>query len=179
MVMCLASFCYIISSAFLRKLLTLPFFLRHQAKCWKMQPKWPSSLLSTHLVNWLTAFYFQIPPKQYSKGLQKHSEHSSLESSLLFFTWRFTPSVTFSSPAEVTINGPSMGRYKARVYAYSSLHSCWCFLATTSCAEPHDVGYDGCTRTQWGTNPTQWDRQGKGGKRNTEPKWGELPETTT
>lgn len=54
---------------FLRKLLTLPSFLRHQAKCWEMQPKWPSSLLSTHLVNWLTTFYFWTPPKQYPKGL--------------------------------------------------------------------------------------------------------------
>ncbi|XP_016301880.1 histone acetyltransferase KAT6B-like [Sinocyclocheilus anshuiensis] len=46
--------------------------------------------------------------------------------------------VTFSSPAKATINGPSVGWYKARVYAYCSLHSSCCFLATTPCAEPHD-----------------------------------------
>jgi len=55
---------------FLRKLLTLTSFLRHRAKCWEMQlGKWPLSLLSIHLVNWLTTFYFRTPPKQYPKGL--------------------------------------------------------------------------------------------------------------
>ncbi len=153
----------------LRKLLTRPSYFRHQAKCWKMQP---SSLHSTHLVNWLTAFYFWTPPKQYPKGLQKPSEHSSLKSSLAILLF-FSPSVTFSSPAEATINGPSVGWYKARVYAYSSLHSCCCFLATTSCAEPHGMGYDGCTRPQWGKKPMQWDRQGKSGKSKTktQEKW--------
>ncbi len=156
-----------IHNFFSRKLLTRPSFFRNQAQCWKLQP---SSLHSSHLVNWPTAFYFRTHPKQYPKGLQKPSEHSSVKSShtiLLFFTWWLSTSVTFSSPATASINGPSVGWYKARVDAYSSLHSSCCFLATTSCAEPHGMGYDGCTRPQRGKNPMQWDRQGKSGKSKT------------